>query len=236
MTRRCLTIAGLVAATFVVASSASAQTRMFSTQFGASDTTNVAIGVVNKAVWIIEHRPSDGACRFQQASPEPKLTSFVRFAAGNGPNRVRIVQGPSTWNANLCGFTLTPIQSNSKGFITQVFGNDGNDVILVAEGSAAYGDAGHDVIYGDGMWLGIAGGSGNDWLLQGGDWNQEGDMYGESGDDRLCDLADGSHFFGGDGHDLGWNGFGAAQDMEGTMSSRQDCDNVGLWIILTQTF
>lgn len=82
----------------------------------------------------------------------------------------------------------------------------------------------------------MAGGSGNDWLIQGGDWNDAGDMHGEDGDDRLCDLADGSRFIGGNGHDLGWNGFGTSTGMEGTMASRQDCDTVGLWIILTQTF
>jgi hypothetical protein len=209
---------------------------MFSTQFGAADTTNVAIGVVSNAVWIIEQRPSDNACRFQQASPKPWLTSFVRFAAGNGPNRVRIVEGQGTWNANLCGFTLTPIAANSQGFITQVFGNNGNDVILVSEGSAAYGEGGDDIIWGIGMWLSIAGGSGNDWLIQTGDFNQAGEMYGEDGDDRLCDLADGSRFIGGNGYDLGWNGFGNSTGMEGTLASRDYCNNVGVWILVTQTF
>lgn len=59
-----------------------------------------------------------------------------------------MVEGQNTWNANLCGFTLTPIAPTWQGFITRVFGNGGNDVILVSERSSAFGEGGHDVIYG----------------------------------------------------------------------------------------
>jgi hypothetical protein len=174
-----------------LAESASAQTSMFSTRFSGAPNTNVAIGVVNGRVTIVEQNTGNGQCLTTQASNESRLTSFVRFAAGNGANRVRVVEGSNTWSSNLCGLNITPVAASGR-FIVQVFGNEGNDVLLVTEASSAFGEGGHDIVFADGMSGLIAGGSGN--------------------------------------------GFGTSTGMEGSMASRDDCDSVGLAVLVTQTF
>ena len=208
--------------------STSAQT-MFSTRFGAAN-TNVAIGVVNGRVSIVEQRTSDGACETQQISTGNKLTNFVRFFAGNGKNRVRAAS-PS-WPASLCGQSITaPV----PGFNVFVDAGAGDDIVVATPLITADGGDNNDTLVGDGMWFKLNGGSGNDWVIQTSDVGAVGELDGNGGSDHLCDLGDGSNMFGGSGTDYTWNAI-IKNSVENNMPSGDDCSSVALAVVLTQPF
>ena len=206
---------------------------MYSTRFGTA-ATKVVIGVVNGRVTVVEQRVSDGACQSQQIAPGPALSNHVHFFAGDGPNRVRVVQSAWEVSTPFCGVVATPIQTGV--FLELIVKAGGGDDIVLSSGSTSvWAGEGNDVIISYDSASGHRGEGGDDYMIELGDFGKIGFLGGGFGNDRLCDLTNGSFMRGDPGTDLVWNAAGG-DTTEGSMPSSDECQFVAFLMLVTQDF
>jgi len=224
----------LLSVVLFMSSTASAQLLSFSTRFGSAE-TKVVFGVVNGRVAFIEQRVSDGRCELQNISTNGVINGHVSVFTGDGINRVRVISTQWDLAGTFCGRTVTRM-GRFIGAPTSfmIKGGAGNDIFLSSgHFTQIMAGAGHDTIVSHDH-TSLNGEDGDDYIIELNDLNLDGGFAGAlgggPGNDRLCDLANGSNMDGGIGTDWRWNA-NRALNFEGMMSNGDECGTVALIVL-----